>query len=159
MGLHLSKVPKLFDLTRYETKTKETTKLAGVSKKGFPFLEASLNQYSVKIIIFAVGVCLEKRGYSSWEIFWIRTRDDANCIAYCQGDYFLHTRNSHDCHKLVLSWSNASDQQYWRKRLRAYKGPQHTPDAIWQKFVLFPENICLFLKIAINVLLQRYVET
>ena len=70
MGLHLSKVPKLFDLTRYETKTKETTKLAGVSKKGFPFLEASLNQYSVKIIIFAGGVCLEKRGYSSWEIFF-----------------------------------------------------------------------------------------
>ena len=69
MGLHLSKVPELFDLTRYETKTKETTKLAGVTKKDFPFLEASLNQYSVKIIIFAGDVCLEKRGYSSWEIF------------------------------------------------------------------------------------------
>ena len=36
-GVTSQQSPKLFDLTRYETKTKETTKLAGVSKKGFPF--------------------------------------------------------------------------------------------------------------------------
>ena len=68
-GVTSQQGPKLFDLTRYETKTKETTKLAGVTKKGFPFLEASLNQYAMKIIISAGNVCLEKRGYSSWEIF------------------------------------------------------------------------------------------